>query len=103
MVGVLAALICVPLVWVEQSIAICSYGGTYNTGLEEVFGKPFTRATGIKVIVTVVPTYAQMEAQVKSGIIEWDMVDAEKQMYARDLKSGILDPMDLSLINLIVA
>jgi putative spermidine/putrescine transport system substrate-binding protein len=94
------ALFLIPsIAWTQPTITICSYGGTYNQGLEEVFGKPFTQATGIKVIVTTVPTYAQMEAQVKSGNIEWDIVDAENRMYARGVKSGIFEPMDLSLIN----
>ena len=56
-------------------------------------------ATGIKVIVTAFPTYAQMEAQVKSGNIEWDIVECESRMYARGTKAGIFEPLDLSLIS----
>jgi putative spermidine/putrescine transport system substrate-binding protein len=82
-----------------QTITVCSYGGTYNQGLEESIAKPFTQATGIKVIVTAFPTYAQMETQVKSGNIEWDIVECESRMYARGTKAGIFEPLDLSLIS----
>ena len=84
--------------WAE-TITVCSYGGTYNKGLEETIGKPFTAATGIKVIFTTYPTYAKMKAQVKSGNVEWDIVDAEVRMYARGVKEGIFEPLDLSQIN----
>ncbi|MBW2056535.1 MAG: ABC transporter substrate-binding protein [Deltaproteobacteria bacterium] len=80
------------------TITVCSYGGTYNKGLEETIGKPFTKATGINVIFTTFPTYAQMEAQVKSGNIEWDIVECESRMYARGVKNDIFEPLDLSMI-----
>ncbi len=84
--------------WAE-TITVCSYGGTYNKGLEETMGKPFTEATGINVIFTTFPSYAQMAAQVKSGNIEWDIVECESRMYARGVKKGIFEQLDLSGIN----
>ncbi len=84
--------------WAQTTITVFSYGGTYNQGLEEAIGKPFTEATGIKVIFTTYPTYAQMEAQVKSGNIEWDIVESENRMCARGAKSGIFEPLDPGMI-----
>jgi putative spermidine/putrescine transport system substrate-binding protein len=83
--------------WAE-TITVCSYGGTYNEGLEKSFGTLFTKATGIKVIFTTYPSYAKMVAQVKSGNVEWDIVDVENRMYARGVKEGIFEPLDLSKI-----
>jgi len=82
-----------------ESITICAYGGTYNTGIENIFGKPFTEATGIEVIVTTRPIYSKMEVQVKSGNIEWDIVDAESRMFERGVKNGIFEELDLNMIN----
>lgn len=84
--------------WAQTTITVCSYGGTYNEGLEKTIGKPFTDATGIKVIFTTFPTYAQMEAQVKTGNVEWDIVECENRMYARGVRAGLFEPLDLSLI-----
>lgn len=80
------------------TITVCSYGGTYNKGLEKTIGKPFTEATGINVVFTTFPTYAQMEAQVKSDNIEWDIVECESRMYARGVKTGIFEPLNMSMI-----
>ena len=91
-----AAILMAATAWAETNIYVCSYGGTYNEGLEEVMGKPFTEATGIKVTFTTFPTYSQMQAQVKSGNIEWDIVECESRMYARGVKAGIFEPLDLS-------
>ena len=84
--------------WAQTTITVCSYGGTYNEGLEKTIGKPFTDATGIKVIFTTFPSHAQMEAQVKTGNIEWDIVEVENRMYARGMRAGLFEPLDLSLI-----
>ena len=84
---VVAAFIITGSAWAE-TITVCSYGGSYNEGLEETIGKPFTEATGIEVIFTTYPTYAKMKAQVKSGNVEWDIVDAEVRMYARGVKEA---------------
>lgn len=85
--------------WAETSIVVCSYGGTMQTAIQEIFGKPFTNATGIKVTTTSFPNIAQMEAQVKTGNIEWDVVDAESRMLSRGIRSGIFEPLDLNMIN----
>lgn len=97
-IALIAALLMIGNAWAE-TITVVSYGGTYNKGLEETIGKPFTKATGIKVIFTTRPTYAQMAAQVKSGNITWDVVEAESRMHARAAKNGLLEKLDLSMIN----
>jgi putative spermidine/putrescine transport system substrate-binding protein len=97
-IGLIAVFLMIGNAWAE-TITVCSYGGTYNKGLEETIGKPFTQATGIKVIFTTRPIYAKMDAQVRSGNITWDVVEAESRMYARGVKNGIFEKLDLSLIN----
>ena len=83
----------------ETTIIVSTFGGTYEKAVEEAFGQPFTKATGIKVIYTSVPTLAKMEAQVKTENIEWDVVDVESRMLSRGVRSGIFEPLDLSMIN----
>jgi putative spermidine/putrescine transport system substrate-binding protein len=84
--------------WAETTITVSSYGGTYNKAIEEVFAKPFTEATGIKVNLTTFPNYARMAAQVESGNIEWDIMECESRMYTRGVKAGLFEPLDLSMI-----
>jgi putative spermidine/putrescine transport system substrate-binding protein len=82
----------------DTTITVCTYGGTYTEGLEKIFAKPFTDKTGIKVVFTAAPSYAKMQAQVKSGNIEWDIVEPTNTMYARGIKEGIFELIDLSMI-----
>ncbi len=98
-IAVLSLIMMFGTAWAQPILSVCSYGGTYNDGLAKAIGNAFTDATGIKVIFTTFPTFAQMEAQVKSGNIEWDIVECENRMYARGVKAGLFEPLNLSLIN----
>jgi putative spermidine/putrescine transport system substrate-binding protein len=92
-------IIAAPALTQETTITVCSYGGTYNKGFEDTIGKPFTEATGIKVIFTTFPTYAQMKAQVMTKNIEWDVVEVECRMLSRGSREGLFEPLDLSKIS----
>ncbi|MGC8493832.1 MAG: ABC transporter substrate-binding protein [Syntrophobacteraceae bacterium] len=83
----------------QQEITVCSFGGTYNQGLAKIFGEPFTKATGIKVNFTTLPTFAQIQAQAKSGDVVWDIVECESRMFARGSKAKLFEPVDLSHIH----
>ena len=85
--------------WAEATITVCGFGGSYNKAIEEAIVKPFTQATGIKVIVTAWPDYAKMAGQVKTDNIEWDIVEAEDRFYFRGIKDGIFERLDLSMIS----
>ena len=50
-----------------ETIVVCSYGGTYNKAIEDVFARPFFKESGIKVIMVSFPNYAKVKAQVQSG------------------------------------
>jgi len=95
--GLIATLLMMGNAWAE-TITFVSWGGTYNEGLQKTIVTPFTEATGIKVILTSVPSYAKLEAQVKTGNIEWDVVEAESKQYARAVRAGLFEPLDLSQI-----
>jgi putative spermidine/putrescine transport system substrate-binding protein len=79
-----------------ETITLCSYGGSYNKAIEEVFGNPFTKETGIEVILTSFPNYAKMKAQVESGNIEWDVVEPSVRAFTLGAKDGLFEPLDLT-------
>jgi putative spermidine/putrescine transport system substrate-binding protein len=84
------------LAWAGETITLCSYGGSYNKAIEEVFGKPFTKETGIEVVLTSFPNYAKMKAQVESGNIEWDIVEPAVRGFALGVRDGLFEPLDLT-------
>ncbi|MCX5839588.1 MAG: ABC transporter substrate-binding protein [Deltaproteobacteria bacterium] len=65
-------------VWGEKSlkgsgeVIFCGWGGTFQDAQREIFFKPFTKETGIKVIDTTMPSTSKVKAQVDSGNVEWD-------------------------------
>jgi len=79
-----------------ETIVVCSYGGTYNKAIEDVFARPFFKESGIKVIMVSFPNYAKMKAQVKSGNIEWDVVEPSINAYALGSHDGLFEPLDLT-------
>jgi mannopine transport system substrate-binding protein len=66
-----------------EQVIIASTGGAYDRALKEAWFDPFTKATGIEVVV-VVATNAEMRAKasamVKTGNVTWDLyLDGEIQ------------------------
>ena len=91
----LGLLTSIPVIANAEAITVCSYGGSYNKALETAVAKPFTEATGIDVIMVSFPNYAKMKAQVKSGNVEWDVVEPSINAYALGAHDGIFEPLDL--------
>lgn len=79
-----------------ETITVCSYGGTYNKAIQDVFATPFTKETGIDVVLVSFPNYAKMKAQVESGNVEWDVVEPSIKAYALGAHDGIFEPLDLT-------
>lgn len=67
----------------EERVIIGSTGGAYDRALKEAWFDPFTRETGIKVVVvsgTNAELRAKASAMVKSGNVTWDLyLDGEIQ------------------------
>ncbi|OJY78697.1 MAG: ABC transporter substrate-binding protein [Rhizobium sp. 60-20] len=66
-----------------EQVIIASTGGAYDRALKEAWFDPFTKATGIEVVI-VVATNAEMRAKasamVKTGNVTWDLyLDGEIQ------------------------
>ncbi len=80
-----------------QSITVTSYGGAYGKSQIEVAHKPFTAATGVKVLSE---DYngglAEIRAQVATGNVKWDVVDVELAEALRGCDEGLFEKIDAS-------
>src|SRR5437899_360437 len=54
-----------------QSIAITCWGGSYEKGIREHFADPFTKETGIEVILINNADLTKMKVQVESKNVQW--------------------------------
>src|SRR5580704_2007940 len=56
-------------------IVVGSFGGGWADAMTEAFHKPFTEATGIKVVVTEGTDLAKAKAMLQTGNLEWDTIE----------------------------
>lgn len=79
-------------------VVIASYGGSFQDAQTKAFFEPFAKATGAKVIGTTGTSYAKVKAMVTSGNITWDVVSADAAAYESEVKDGLLQPIDYSIV-----
>ena len=79
-------------------VVIASYGGSFQDAQSKAFFNPFSQATGVKVIGTTGSAYAKVKAMVESGNISWDMISADAAAYESEVRDGLLQPIDYSIV-----
>ena len=80
-------------------ITYVSWGGTVQDAQVEIMLKPFQAETGIEVIAASGPDMAKIKAMVQTGNVEWDVVNLTGSMATSLEKEGLLEELDLSLID----
>lgn len=83
----------------ESAITVTSFGGTYGKSQIEAMHKPFTAASGIKVLSE---DYngglAEIRAQVGTGNVKWDVVDVETAEAIRGCDEGLFERVDVAAL-----
>ena len=79
-------------------VVIASYGGSFQDAQTKAFFEPFAKVSGAKVIGTTGTGYAKVKAMVTSGNITWDVVSADAAAYENEVKDGLLEPIDYSVV-----
>ncbi|MCA8966276.1 MAG: ABC transporter substrate-binding protein [Planctomycetes bacterium] len=80
-------------------VVLISWGGNYRKAWEEAFLAPFTKDTGIEVVVADTPDLAKVKAQVTSGNIEWDVFDCPGSMALSGAKEGFWERLDTGIVD----
>jgi putative spermidine/putrescine transport system substrate-binding protein len=79
-------------------VVVASYGGSFQDAQTKAIFEPYAKATGAKVTGTTGSGYAKVKAMVESGNVTWDVVSAESSAFANEVKDGLLQPLDYSVI-----
>ncbi len=83
-----------------KQIIVANYGGQATPAMEEAWGQPYTKDTGVKVIFDgVTPLPGKIKAMVESGKITWDAADADLFVGAQLGAQGVLEPIDYSIVD----
>lgn len=83
----------------SRPLVAVSWGGTYQDAFENAVAKPFTRETGIQVIMASGPDMAKLRAQAKAGNIEWDIFDGVGPQITAGEREDIWEKLDKSVVN----
>ena len=75
-----------------------SYGGTFQDGQEEAFVRPFAKESGAKVLPDSPTDNAKVKAQVDSGNVIWDAVDAAPAFVANEC-GKLFEKLDYKIID----
>jgi putative spermidine/putrescine transport system substrate-binding protein len=102
--GAVAAAIASPYVIgnaraVSNELVFAGFGGDYQAGQSKAFFEPFEKETGIKIVQTTGVDLAKLEAQVKSGAVEWDILSLPDRLRYTAVHDGLLSPLDYGLID----
>ncbi len=81
-----------------DEVVIASYGGSFQDAQTKAFFDPYAKATGAKVTGTTGSGHAKVKAMVESGNVTWDVVSAESSAFSNEVKDGLLQPLDYSVI-----
>ncbi len=83
----------------EEEVTVMSWGGAYTKSQVEAYHKPFTEATGIKVVSVDADNPATpIKAQVEAGNVTIDVADVEFSDAVRLCDEGLLEEIDPSIL-----
>ncbi|SFJ73179.1 putative spermidine/putrescine transport system substrate-binding protein [Bosea sp. OK403] len=106
MAGVAASVVVSPMVISSQraraaddQLIVASFGGGWAASMTEAFHKPFTEATGIKVVVTDGADLAKAKAQVHAGNIEWDIVELATGWLSAGARENLWEKIDPTIVD----
>jgi len=84
----------------ENVLVVCSFGGTFQEAQRKAFFEPFQNETGITIKEATYSGEASIiEAMVKSGKVEWDVVDVEHAVLLLGKSKGLYEPIDYTVVD----
>ena len=84
----------------EGKLTVTTYGGSYTESQREAYYKPFEAEMGIPVQEEVASeVWSTVKAQIDAGNVTWDVVTGETSTIILGCDTGLLEPIDWSLID----
>ncbi|WP_029090161.1 ABC transporter substrate-binding protein [Brevibacterium album] len=80
------------------TMTFVSWGGEFQNGQEQAFSQPFAEASGADLLSDGPTDIARIQAQVESGNVAWDVVNASPTLNSAHCGT-LFEELDLSLID----
>jgi putative spermidine/putrescine transport system substrate-binding protein len=82
-----------------EKLVVMTWGSPLVDAEKEAFFDPFTKETGIPIVLAGAPDLAKLVAQVKTGNVEVDVAELASGMIAPGTKEGIYAPVNYNIVN----
>jgi putative spermidine/putrescine transport system substrate-binding protein len=82
-----------------QELVVADYGGVTTEVSRAAFYRPFEKLSGIKVIEATTTGFAEIKAMELAGNVQWDIVSTEEQNMFVGGASGVLEPIDYTIVH----
>jgi putative spermidine/putrescine transport system substrate-binding protein len=80
-------------------LSVAGFGGAYGDAERASYFDPYQQQTGVKVkVLPAEASLSQVELQVKSGKVLWDLVDLAGPDAVRGMTDGLLEKVDYSIV-----
>jgi putative spermidine/putrescine transport system substrate-binding protein len=83
----------------EVPVVLVSWGGFLAQAIKEAWSDPFTKETGIPVLIAEGPDLAKVKAQIMTGNADWDVLDLPGSMAAAGSRAGYWAPVDRGIVD----
>src|SRR5262245_4532069 len=83
----------------SERVVVSSWGGRYEETLKEAFFEPFTKQTGIPVVVGPQLDLAKIQAMTRTGNTEYDVVDMLASWVVQGEQEGLWAPIDTRIVD----
>lgn len=83
----------------QETLTFTSFGGSYQEAQRAALLDPITEATGVEFREDTLTGIAEVRAQVRSGAVNWDIVDLGLPDCAAGEAEGLFEPIDYSIVS----
>src|SRR5579872_6363190 len=82
-----------------EKVVFIGWGGSTQDAQNKTMLKAFEEETGNQVVSISGPDLAKLKVQVRSGDVEWDVIELPGPQVIAAERQGLLEPLDKSLID----
>lgn len=83
----------------SNELVVVDWGGAFSDARKKAIYEPFEKKYNAKISVVSPTDYGKLQAMIKSGSVEWDVVTVDSDFADRGGKQGLLEKLDYNVIN----
>jgi putative spermidine/putrescine transport system substrate-binding protein len=82
----------------SKELVVVDWGGAFSDARKKAVYAPFEKKYNVKISAVSPTDYGKLQAMIKSGNVEWDVVTVDSDFADRGGKQGLLEKLDYNVI-----